>query len=78
MCVEILLLLSANTHPMTQTTLKINVTNMTPRQKRKLFTRSIGQTGFTSFIKTQEKNQTYFVFHYDDFTQDCQVSTSFA
>ncbi|MCW4023738.1 MAG: hypothetical protein NWF01_01725 [Candidatus Bathyarchaeota archaeon] len=41
-----------------------NVTGMTSEQQRELFKECINQTGFTAFIKNQNKKQTHYTFHY--------------
>ena len=45
----------------------INVTDMTPNQRRKLFIDCMNQKGFTSFTKNDENKQTYYTFHYENY-----------
>lgn len=47
-----------------QTTEYINVTNLTPDKRRSLFIDNMNKTGFTTFIKHTQDNQTYFIFIY--------------
>ena len=59
------------------TTKHINVTDLTPNQRRKLFIDCMNQNGFTSFTKNDENKQTYYTFHYEtipDNLSGCQHS----
>jgi len=47
-------------------TIQINVTNLTPKQRQKLFTKHLNQNGFTAFIKNQKNNQTHYTFQYQN------------
>lgn len=47
------------------TTERINVTDLTLRQRRELFIDYVNQNGFKGFIKNDVNKQTYFVFCYD-------------
>ncbi|MGD6853132.1 MAG: hypothetical protein ACQCN6_13820 [Candidatus Bathyarchaeia archaeon] len=49
-----------------QTTKQYDVTNLTPQQRRKLFTQCISQTGFCAFIKNQTNQQTHYTFQYQN------------
>jgi hypothetical protein len=41
-----------------------SVTNLTPKQRRELFTQCINQDGFKAFIKNQNNKQTHYTFQY--------------
>ena len=47
-------------------TRQINVTDLTPNQRRELFKNCFGQDGFTGFIKHKENKQTYYTFKYEN------------
>jgi hypothetical protein len=49
---------------MSAVTKQINVTDLTPSQKRDLFVSYITQAGFTGFIKKKIGEQTYYTFTY--------------
>jgi hypothetical protein len=48
--------------------LRVNVSDLTPTQRKKLFKAAMNQTGFTGFIKHQDKQgkQTHYSFTYDN------------
>ena len=50
----------------TQTTRRIDVTDLTPTQRRQLFADRFSQNGFVGFSKTCENRQTIYSFHYLD------------
>jgi hypothetical protein len=47
-----------------QKTMHFNVTNLTPTQRRELFSQCISQQGFCAFIKNQNNQQTHYTFQY--------------
>jgi len=49
-----------------QTAVRVNVSDLTPSQRKNLFEQAINQAGFAGFIKYQGKNsnQTHYAFIY--------------
>lgn len=43
---------------------RINVTDMTKKQRRQLFRNYMNREGFIGFVKDQQGNQTQYVFYY--------------
>jgi hypothetical protein len=43
---------------------QINVSNLTPLERQKLFIECINQSGFIGFMKKEIDNQTYYTFTY--------------
>jgi hypothetical protein len=56
--------MTCKTKPTNQTSIRINVSDLTLDQRKKIFTDAMNQTGFTGFIEHQDKNQTYYIFTY--------------
>jgi len=47
---------------------QVNVTDLTPNQKRQLFTDYYTQAGFSGFVKSKKGKQTYYTFNYKKVT----------
>jgi hypothetical protein len=46
-------------------TKQINVSNLTPLEREKLFIECINRSGFVGFMKREIDNQTYYTFTYE-------------
>jgi hypothetical protein len=47
-------------------TKQVNVTDLTPNQRRQLFIDHMSQNGFSSFSKNHEDKQTFYIFKYEN------------
>ncbi len=53
-------------------TKQFNVTDLTPSQRRELFSYCLTQAGFTGFVKKEMGEQTHYTFTYRSAKGDCQ------